>query len=217
VFGDEYPTWANMLRAVSAYQRTLNSKNVPFDAFLKGDDRAIGEAAKRGYKLFTGKANCVRCHDGPLLSDDRYHNLGVPASPDFLNSPNKQITFRFEQASNGVPRKLYESARDDFGLYYVTKRPDDIGKFRTPSLRELKHTAPYMHNGVFKTLPEVIDFYDRGGGKNPNKSPLLKPLELTKDEKTDLLALLESLSGDPLADKPPPLPPYGPYRPKGDK
>lgn len=217
VFGEEYPTWANMLRAVAAYQRTLNSKNVPFDAFLTGDDRAIGGAAKRGYKLFTGKANCVRCHDGPLLSDDRYHNLGVPASPDFLNSPNKQITFRFEQASNGVPRKLYESARDDFGLYYVTKRPGDIGKFRTASLRELKHTAPYMHNGVFKTLPEVIDFYDQGGGKNPNKSPLLKPLELTKDEKTDLLALLESLSGDPLADKPPPLPPYGPYRPKGDK
>jgi cytochrome c peroxidase len=214
VFGEEYPTWANALRAVAAFQRTLNSKNVPFDAFLKGDTKAISDAAKRGYKLFSGKANCVRCHDGALLSDDRFHNLGVPPSPDFFNSPNKQITFRFEQTSNGVPRKLYESARDDFGLYYVTKRPGDIGKFRTASLRELKHTAPYMHNGVFKTLPEVIDFYDQGGGKHPNKSPLLKPLKLTKDEKADLLAFLENLSGDPLADKPPPLPPYGPYQPK---
>jgi cytochrome c peroxidase len=215
VFGEESPTWANMLRAVAAYQRTLNSKNVPFDAYLKGDDKAINGAAKLGYKLFAGKANCIKCHDGPLLSDDRYHNLGVPPSPDFLSSPNKQITFRFEQASNGVPRKMYESARDDFGLYYVTKRAGDIGKFRTASLRELKHTAPYMHNGVFKTLAEVIDFYNQGGGKHPNKSPLLKPLTLTKDQKADLLAFLESLSGDPLADKPPPLPEYGEYRPKG--
>lgn len=217
VFGDEFPAWANALRAVAAYQRTLNSTNVPFDAFLKGDDQAINDAAKRGYKLFAGQANCVRCHDGPLLSDDRYHALGVPPSPDFLNSPVKQITFRFEQVSNGVPRKLYESARDDFGLYYVTKRAADIGKFRTPSLRELKHTAPYTHNGVFKTLPEVIDFYDRGGGAHPNKSALLKPLGLSKGEKGDLLAFLESLSGDPLADKPPPLPDYGPYRPPGGK
>jgi cytochrome c peroxidase len=217
VFGEEYPTWANALRAVAAYQRTLNSKNVPFDAFLKGDDKAVNDAARRGHKLFVGKANCVQCHDGALLSDDRYHNLGVPASPDFLNSPNKQITFRFEQASNGVPRSLYESARDDLGLYYVTKRVGDIGKFRTASLRELKHTAPYMHNGIFKTLAEVIDFYEQGGGKHPNKSPLLKPLGMSKEEKADLLAFLESLSGDPLTDKPPQLPPYGQYHVKGGK
>ena len=215
VFGEEYPTWANALRAVAAYQRTLNSKNVQFDAFLQGDDKAIGDAAKRGYKLFTGKANCIQCHDGALISDDRYHNIGVPPSPDFLNSPNKQITFRFEQASNGVSRTLYDSTRDDLGLYYVTKRADDIGKFRTASLRELKHTAPYMHNGIFKTLPEVIDFYNQGGGKHPIKSPLLRPLDLNHDEQDDLLAFLESLSGDPLTDKPPPLPPYGSYRLKG--
>lgn len=217
VFGEEYPTWANALRAVAAFQRTLNSRGVPFDAFLKGDDKAVSDVAKRGYKLFTGKANCAQCHDGALLSDGRYHKLGVPASPDFLNSPNKQITFRFEQASNGVARKVYESARDDLGLYYVTKRAGDIGKFRTASLRELKHTAPYMHNGVFKSLPEVIDFYDRGGGKHPNQSPLVKPLELTQDEKADLLTFLEALSGDPLVDRPPPLPPYGAYPPKKGK
>lgn len=217
VFGMQYPTWANMLRAVAAYQRTLNSKNVPFDAYLKGNEKAISEAAKRGYQLFASKANCIQCHDGALLSDDRYHALGVPPSPDFLNSPNKQITFRFEQASNGVPRSIYESARDDLGLYYVTKRPGDIGKFRTASLRELNHTAPFMHNGVFKTLSEVIDFYDQGGCMHTNKSPLLKPLALTKEEKADLLAFLESLSGDPLTDKPPLLPSYGEYRPKGDK
>lgn len=215
VFGEEDPSWENALRAVAAFQRTLNSKDVPFDAFLNGDRKAISAEARRGYRLFKGKANCVLCHDGALLSDDRYHSLGAPPSPDFLNSPNKQITFRFEQASNGVPRRLYESARDDLGLYYVTKRSGDIGKFRTASLRELMHTAPYMHNGVFKTLPEVIDFYDQGGGEHANKSPLIKPLGLTPQEKADLLALLESLSGDPLTDRPPPLPPYGPYREKG--
>jgi cytochrome c peroxidase len=217
VFGEDHPSWASSLRAVAAYQRTLNSKNVPFDTFLRGDETAIGEAAKRGFRLFAGRANCIRCHDGALLSDDRFHNLGVPPSPDFLNSPNKQITFRFEQASNGVPRKVYESARDDLGLYYVTKRAGDVGKFRTASLRELRHTAPYMHNGIFKTLLEVVEFYNSGGGKQSNKSPLLEPLGLTAGEKADLVAFLESLSGDPLADKPPPLPPYGPYRPDGGK
>lgn len=215
VFGEELPSWANALRAVAAYQRTLNSRNVPFDAFLKGDGNAIAEASKRGFKLYSGKANCIRCHDGPLLSDDRYHNLGVPPSPDFLNSPVKQITFRFEQASNGVSRKVYESACDDLGLYYVTKRAADIGRFRTASLRELRHTAPYMHNGVFRTLPEVIEFYNAGGGAHSNRTPHLKPLGLSREEKADLLAFLECLSGDPLADKPPPLPPYGEYRPKG--
>ncbi|MSR31465.1 MAG: hypothetical protein EXR99_08170 [Gemmataceae bacterium] len=211
VFGEEFPTWANALRAVAAFQRTLNSKNVPFDAYLRGDAQAISGSAKRGYRIFTGKANCIQCHDGALLSDDRFHNLGVPASPDFLNSPNKQITFRFEQASNGVPRSVYDQARDDFGLYYVTKRSEDTGKFRTASLRELKHTPPYMHNGIFKTLSEVIEFYDQGGGRNQNKSPILKRMGLSKEEKLDLQAFLESLSGDPLADKPPPLPPYGRY------
>jgi cytochrome c peroxidase len=217
VFGDDYPTWPSALRAVAAYQRTLNSKDVPFDAFLAGDAKAISDSAQRGYRLFLGKANCVRCHDGPLLSDDRYHNLGVPPSPDFLSSPGKQITFRFEQSSNGVPRSVYESARDDLGLYYVTKRPQDVGKFRTASLRELRHTAPYMHNGVLKTLSEVVDFYDRGGGDHPNRSALLAPLKLSPAEKADLIAFLESLSGDPLIDRPPPLPPYGSYPRPGGK
>jgi len=210
VFGETEPTWANALRAVAAFQRTIVSKDVPFDDYLRGNENAIGTAAKRGYALFTGKANCIACHDGPLLSDDRFHALGVPASPDFLSSPLKQITFRFEQASNGVPREVYKSARDDWGLYYVTKRAQDAGKFRTPSLRELSHTAPYMHNGILKTLVEVIEFYNRGGGDHPNKSALLIPLGLSEGERQSLAAFLESLSGDPQIDRPPALPPYAP-------
>ena len=217
VFGEETPTWNNALRAVATFQRTLNSKNVPFDAFLLGKESAISQSAQRGYRLFTGKAGCVKCHDGPLLADHRYHNLGVPPSPAFTNSPLRQITFRYEQRAKGVPRKVYESASDDYGLYYVTKRPEDVGKFRTPSLRELKHTAPYMHNGIFKTLPEVVAFYNRGGGKHPRKSPLLKALQLSKEEQQDLVAFLESLSGDPQMIAVPELPPYGPIPNKGGK
>ena len=217
-FGGEYPTWTNALRAVAAYQRTLVSRNVPFDEYLRGNDTAISDAAKRGHLLFTGKANCIACHDGPLLSDDRHHALGVPRAPEFDDSPLKQITFRFEQLSLGVPRAVYDVVNDDLGLYYVTKRRQDVGKFRTPSLRELQHTAPYMHNGVFRTLPEVVAFYNAGGGAHENGSRRLKPLGLTPAEQADLVAFLECLSGDPLTDRPPPLAPYGPYEPtsKGD-
>ncbi len=217
VFGQEVPTWGNALRAVAAFQRTLNSKNVPFDAYLLGNENAMTPAAKRGFQLFTGKAQCISCHDGPLLSDLRFHNLGVTPSPAFENSPLRQITFRYEQLVKGVPRKVYEAVADDLGLYYVTKRPEDAGKFRTPSLRELKHTAPYMHNGIFKTLPEVIDFYNQGGGQDSRKSPLLKPLNLTKEEKQDLVAFLESLSGDPQMIAVPELPAYGLFPSKGGK
>jgi cytochrome c peroxidase len=208
-FGTPQPTWSDALRAVAAYQRTIVSRNVPFDHYLRGEEEAISESAKRGYALFTGKAGCIRCHDGPLLSDDRYHATGVPQHPGFLNSPIKQITFRFEQVANGVPREIYDTARDDLGLYYVTKRSADIGRFRTPSLRELVHTAPYMHNGVFESLDEIVAFYNQGGGESARRANALQPLNLSHAEQADLVEFLRSLSGDAQADRPPQLPPYG--------
>jgi cytochrome c peroxidase len=208
-FGTPEPTWNDALRAVAAYQRTIVSRNVPFDQFLRGQKDAISESAQRGQTLFIGKAGCIRCHDGPLLSDDRYHATGVPQHSGFLNSPLKQITFRFEQVANGVPRAVYESTRDDLGLYYVTKRAVDIGRFRTPSLRELVHTAPYMHNGVFESLQEVVAFYNQGGGETARQFEVLRPLNLSDAEQTDLVEFLRSLSGDVQADRPPELPPYG--------
>ncbi len=207
-FGTPQPTWNDAMRAVGAYQRTIVSRNVHFDRFLRGDATAISEAARRGYSLYTGKAGCIRCHDGALLSDDRYHATGVPQNPDFFNSPLKQITFRYEQVANGVPREVYDATRDDLGLYYVTKRQEDIGRFRTPSLRELVHTAPYMHNGVFKTLVDVVSFYNTGGGTTARQSGLLKPLTLSDQEQADLIEFLRSVSGDLQADRPPELPPY---------
>lgn len=107
---------------------------------------------------------------------------------------------------------VYRNGSDDHGLYYITKNPKDIGKWRVPSLRELKYTAPYMHNGMLATLADVVEFYDRGGGATQNKSPILKPLKLKAQEKKDLVAFLEALSMDePLIQEDPKLP--GDYQP----
>ncbi len=209
VFGGLYPTWEHAVKAVAAYQRSLISTDVPFDRFLNGSDDAISTSARRGLDLFRGKARCIACHHGPLLSDLSYHALGVPPNPEFLTSPLRQITFRYEQTIKGVPRPVYDEAIDDYGLYYLTKDDDDRGKFKTPTLRELVHTPPYMHNGVFSTLEDVVRFYNRGGGHSPQKDSVLRPLRLDESEITDLIAFLESLSGTlPKADVPD-LPPYG--------
>lgn len=211
VFGTAWPTIDDAWRAISAFERTLvsHAKDVPFDRYKKGDGKALSESAKQGLTLFLGKARCVQCHHGPLFSDEDYHNIGVPKNPGFEEDPLRQITLRFQHVIRGVPESVYRKADRDLGLYYTTKRDADRGRFRTPSLRELKYTAPYMHNGAFFELEEVIDFYDEGGGQDPNKSPLLKPLGLSDQEKEDLLAFLLSISSDkPLLVQPPELPPY---------
>ncbi|MBI5715642.1 MAG: cytochrome-c peroxidase [Chloroflexi bacterium] len=208
VFGDEYPVYENALRAVATFQRTIVSKNVPFDKFLGGDQKAISDEAKRGYALFKGKANCLACHNGALVSDNSFHNTAVATAPDFQTNPLRQITVRWQHFARGVSETEYNTAQVDYGLYYVTKVEKDRGKFRTPSLRETCYTAPYMHNGVFNTLNEVVAFYNKGGGSDPNKSPLLKPLNLSDPEQTDLVAFLKSLCGEKIAFTAPTLPPY---------
>ena len=137
--------------------------------------------------------------------------LKHPVIPSELNNLWNELpnTLRFQHYSRGVPEPLYRTADRDLGLYYTTKRDEDKGKFRTPTLRELKYTAPYMHNGAFFTLEEVIDFYVQGGGQDPGKSPLLRPLRRSAQEKKDLLAFLLSLSSDkPIVVPPPALPEY---------
>jgi len=217
VFGTPYPLWDDALKSVATYQRTITSQNVPFDAYLEGNEQAISGAAKRGYELFESKAGCIACHNGPLAGDDRYHATGIPQNPEFLNSPLKQITFRYEQWAKGATEDVYRTTSDDLGLYYVTKQAIDKGKFRTPSLRDLCYTAPYMHNGVLSSLEEVVAFYNQGGGDVFNKDQLLKPLNLTDVEQADLVAFLQSLCGDPITDEAPELPPYGDFSaPEGD-
>ena len=208
VFGAR-PHIMDAWKAIAAFERTIIQPDTPFDNFMRGDEHAINEAAKRGMALFTGKAGCAQCHSGPLLSDGRFHRSGVPENPVFEEDPLRQITFRFEQYAKGVSEDMYRKVRTDLGLYYRSKRKEHIGKFRTPSLRYTVYSMPYMHNGAFFTLEEVIDFYDEGGGQDlPVTSSLLKPLGLTDTEKEDLLAFLETLSGEEIIVDPPELPPY---------
>ncbi|MCP4419669.1 MAG: cytochrome-c peroxidase [Chloroflexi bacterium] len=208
VFGDPYPTFNHALMAVATFERTIVSQNVPFDAYLQGDENAISEEAKQGFDLFTGKARCIACHNGAMASDISFHNTGVPMYPGFETNPLHQITFRFKQWSSGVTEEVYNDVTLDLGLYYETKLEEDKAKFRTQSLRGLCFSAPYMHNGIFTTLAEVVDFYNAGGGDNPHKDPVLQPLNLTDREKANLIIFLESLCGDPFIVEPPELPPY---------
>lgn len=214
VFGSEWPRMNDAYRALAAYQRTVvsDAAKVPFDRYAKGEKKALSEAQKRGMALFNGKAGCIQCHNGALASDQKYYDLGLPDFAGFKDNALYQVTHRWEHYQKGVPEGKYRDAPMDYGLYYQTKNPKDIGKFRVPSLREVKYTAPYMHNGVFKTLDEVVDFYDRGGGKGTNKTPLLKSLNLSAQQKKDLVSFVEALSmTEPLIHDDPKLP--GDYQP----
>jgi len=213
IFGDEWPLISNAWKAIASFERTLVQRDTPFDKYMNGDKGALSAAQKRGLALFKGKANCFECHNSAIFSDQKYYNLGVPRHDGWLDDGLKQITFRFELYAKGVPEEEYRKLKDDPGLYFQTKQQRDKGKFRTPTLRYIMYTAPYMHNGSFFSLEEVIDFYNEGGGTNDfaaNKTKILKPLGLTDDEKEDLLLFLESLSGDEILMETPKLPKYQP-------
>jgi cytochrome c peroxidase len=215
VFGIEWPRITQAYQAIAAFQRTIvsDAKKVPFDRYAKGDKKALSDAQLRGYALFRGKAGCIACHNGPLASDQKFYSIGVPEHPGFKDDPMLQITHRWQQYQKGNPEGIYRQGDRDMGLYYITGNPKDIAKFRTPSLRELKYTAPYMHNGTLATLADVVDFYNKGGGDAPNKSPLIRPLNLSEHEQKDLVAFLEALSMDePLAMDEPKLPAYAPLK-----
>lgn len=199
VFGDDWPSVRHAYMALAAFQRSVVQTDTPFDRYMRGDDGALTESQKRGLDLFVGKANCVTCHSGPLLSNEAYYNTGVPAYTGWEEDPVAQITFRFELYAKGVTEERYRNLKDDPGLYFRTKQEADLGKFRVPSLRYAKYTYPYMHNGMIETLRDVVLFYNQGGGENEfsaTKSPLVKPLGLSDAEIDDVVAFLESLSGD---------------------
>jgi cytochrome c peroxidase len=189
VFGGEI-TRQRVAMAIAAFERTLLSRDTPLDRHLRGEPGALSPRLRAGLDLFLGKAGCVACHNGPNLTDERFHNLGVPEDPKAQEDPRVLATARFVGKVSGFPD--YRTLRDDPGRFLVTKEPVDWKTFATPPLREVAATAPYMHNGALKTLEEVIDFYNRGGGDDPKKSPLLKPLGLTQDEKE---ALKDFLAG----------------------
>ena len=186
-----------VFNVIGEFIRSLETTNAPFDKFAKGDSAAISAEAKAGYELFKGKAGCVACHNGPIGSDGNLYNTGVPENPDVLKNPLRTITMLRHYATSGMPN--YMNVRTDVGAYAITKKATDIGKFQTAQLRDLNYTAPYMHNGIFTTLDEVLAFYNQGGGTGS----VLKPLNLSATEQKAIVAFLLTLSGDPVTVKDP--------------
>ena len=198
-------------QALASYQRTLLAADSPFDRWhFGGRADAVDDSVKRGFALFSGKAQCIVCHqiqgDHALFIDHRFHNTGLGYAASV--SESKPEVTRVQLAP-GVFATLPRAAIDavtrqklpnDLGLYRITENPGDRWKFRTQTLRNVALTAPYMHNGRFDTLREVIDFYDRGGIPNELLSPLIRPLNLTEPEKQELEAFLRSLTGGNVPD-----------------
>jgi len=169
VYGTDNITKEHVGKAIASFQRTLISGNSPFDRFdYDGDEKAISESAKRGKKLFFDKARCNLCHMGVNFSDEKFHNIGIG----------------------------WDGGTLDVGRYNVTKNVKDLGAFKTPTLREISKTAPYMHDGRFAMLEEVIGHYNKGGVKNPFLDNQVIPLNLTRSEIKDLVAMLRSLEGE---------------------
>jgi cytochrome c peroxidase len=177
--------------AIAAFERSLISRDAPLDRYLNGDENIMSSAAKRGLDIFKGKGKCTECHYGVNLIDDRFHALNVPENPEFQADARVAATRRFVA-------KLYHfegfrTLKEDPGRYLITKDDKDWRAFKTPTLRDISKTGPYMHNGIFETLDEVIDFFDRGGGQG---NSALKPLGLSSEEKKDLQTfLVEALTG----------------------
>ncbi len=193
------PYGGRIYGAIAEYIKSIRTVNAPFDAYLRGDTAALDEAALRGKDLFAGKAGCISCHGGAMLSDGDLHATGVPDHPEMQDNADRQITMLRHFATMGTPN--YMNLRTDVGHYVVTKDKADMGKFVTPSLWDVGQTAPYMHSGVFATLADVVAFYNAGNEK-------IAPLDLSADEQADLVAFLESLTGDAPTASAPELPEY---------
>jgi cytochrome c peroxidase len=168
-FGSPEITLDRATKAIATFERTVLSGNSPYDRYkFGGDKKALTAEQLRGMNVYFNKAKCDQCHEGINLTANAYHNIGVG-----MDKPNP-----------------------DVGRYAVTKNDADWGAFKTPTLREIANTAPYMHDGSLKTLEEVVDYYDKGGIKNKNLDEKMKPLNLTAQDKKDLVAFLKALSGE---------------------
>jgi cytochrome c peroxidase len=172
VYGQK-PDAGKLAAALAAYVRTLETGDSPFDRWARGKANPMSEAAVRGRRIFMDKGKCFDCHFSPDFTGDEFRNIGLFTGSGTLN---------------------------DVGRFALTRDSADLGKFKTPGLRNVAVTAPYMHNGMFKTLEEVIDYYDQPDQfvkTSINRDSLLRqPLGLSAAEKADLKAFLEALTDD---------------------
>lgn len=174
-FPGEGLTKQNLAKALATYERTVVSGLAPFDRWVAGDEGAVSEAAKRGFDLFAGKANCSACHSGWAFTDFGFHDIGLPD--------------------------------DDLGRGAKLALPSMQHAFKTPTLRDVARRAPYMHDGSVMTLAEVVRHYDKGFVKRPSLSQSVRPLNLSERDVADLVAFMETLTGEPQPVQLPVLPP----------
>ena len=184
-FGSPDITKERVAKAIADYERTRMSGNSPWDRWrYDGDANAVSAQVKQGHELFQGKANCAQCHLSNNFTDAQFHNLGVG-----WVAGTKSFT---DEGRWAISKGLGDDARQG-----------DRGAFKTPTLREVTKHAPYMHDGSIATLREVVEFYNRGGEKNPWLDPKMKPLNLTDSEIDALVALMQALEGEGYQDMPP--------------
>jgi cytochrome c peroxidase len=190
-------------KAIASFERTLLTGDSPFDRFIQGDTHALSESAKRGWELFQGKARCITCHEfnefNPFFTDYKYHNIGVAMNTEgFADLANKaqQLVLKGDLDEKELDKLALDPAFSELGRFLVTKKSKDIGAFKTPTLRNIELTAPYMHDGSQATLMDVIVFYNQGGNENPNLDGGIRPLNLTDQEMNDLVELMKAFTGD---------------------
>ena len=167
VFGEGPMTVQQVADAIAAFERTVVTTDSRFDRYMRGDHDALTCLEKQGLEIFNGKGHCTSCHWGPNFSDGRFHNLGVPHT---------------------------DPKNPDLGRFVVTKDPRDKGAFKTPTVRDAALRPPYLHDGSEKTLESLIEFYNKGGGPDPNLDPLMVPLGLTAKEVKALVSFINSLT-----------------------
>jgi len=203
-FGTRWPTRESVGMALASYERTLVSADSDFDRWrFGGQTEALSPSAWRGFDLFTGKAACSTCHtigtESALLSDGDFHNTGIGYSASNRPTPPfRRVAIgpgRFIEVESALIDRVAEERPTDLGRFEVTRDPNDRWKYRTPSLRNVTLTAPYMHDGSLATIRDVIAFYDRGGIPNPGLDPRIRPLELSDRNVDDLVAFLDTLTG----------------------
>jgi cytochrome c peroxidase len=202
-FDGRGPGMETLGSALASYQRTLLAGDSPFDRwYFSGRDEAMSDAAKRGFELFSGEARCAACHpvsrERALFSDDGMHNTGVGYRASMEDPPPAQrvriAPGQHVNVDQAIIASVAEAPPGDLGLYEITLDPDDRWRYRTPGLRNVALTPPYMHDGSLPTLRSVVEFYRRGGVSNETLDPLIAPLELDDAQVADLVAFLESLT-----------------------
>jgi len=212
IFKDQGITLQNIAKAIATFERIQLSGNSPFDRFIAGDWAAITEPQKRGWELFKGKAGCIVCHkfsgDSPFFTDFLFHNTGVFTKgmdfPELVRfqkliengSPDAAIFFPTTQTRPAAPVLSHANGFSELGRYLVTKEAKDLGAFKTPSLRDVELTTPYMHNGSVKTLIGVVQFYNRGANPNANLDRQIQPLHLTDKEVNEIVEFMRALTSD---------------------